>query len=201
MKGIMLTLNRLLKPLLAINLITRSVFGLWFAISLSACDEEKTALKAFNNNESWYTLPKDPYPELRKLDRLIGEWKISSPEVEGHTTYEWMEGGFFLVQKFDLTYKGERHKGVEHTGFDAATQTLRSHLLEINGNNLTYTYDIQGDTLFYWFGDKTSKNFSKSIFNEGGNILTGAWQWIEEDGRKGGYEFTLTKTKSAPIDQ
>ena len=58
-----------------------------------------------------------------------------------------MEGGFFLIQRFDLTYDGERHTGTEYNGFDEDTLTLRSHLMEINGGNFTYTYDIEGDIL------------------------------------------------------
>jgi|GEM_PF-6653032 len=49
-------------------------------------------------------LPETPYPALKKLDRLVGKWKISGPKVDGYTTYECMEGGFFLIQRFDLTY-------------------------------------------------------------------------------------------------
>ncbi|MHB8101738.1 MAG: hypothetical protein ACYDEF_06095 [Methanosarcina sp.] len=113
---------------------------------------------ADNNNANWDRLPETPYPALKKLDRLVGKWKISGPNVNGYITYEWMEGGFFLIQRFDLTYDGERHKGTEYTGFDEDTQTLRSHLMEINGGNFTYTYDIEGDTLWYWFGDKGSDN-------------------------------------------
>jgi hypothetical protein len=68
---------------------------------------------ADNNNAIWDKLPKTPYPVLKKLDRLVGKWKISGPKVEGYTTYKWMEGGFFLIQRFDLTYDGERHTGIE----------------------------------------------------------------------------------------
>ncbi len=47
-----------------------------------------------------------------------------------------MEGGFFLIQLFDLTYDGGRHKGTEYTGFDEDTQTLRPHLMELTGATL-----------------------------------------------------------------
>ena len=150
---------------------------------------------ADNNNANWDRLPETPYPALKKLDRLVGKWKISGPKVDGYTTYEWMEGGFFLIQCFDLTYDGERHKGTEYTGFDEDTQTLRSHLMEINGGNFTYTYDIEGDTLWYWFGDKGSDNFSRGIFSKDSNIINGCWQWPESDGKTGSYEYTTNRIK------
>jgi hypothetical protein len=126
---------------------------------------------------------------------LVGKWKISGPKLDGYATYEWMEGGFFLIQRFDLTYDGERHKGIEYIGFDEDTQTLRSHLMEINGGNFTYTYDIEGDTLWYWFGDKGSDNFSHGTFSKDGNTISGRWQWKEGDGKIGGYEYTTTRVK------
>jgi hypothetical protein len=38
-----------------------------------------------------------PNPDLKSLDRLIGTWTVSG-EAEGTVTYEWAEGGFFLLQ-------------------------------------------------------------------------------------------------------
>ena len=38
-----------------------------------------------------------PNPDLRSLGRLIGTWKVSG-EASGTVTYEWVEGGFFLLQ-------------------------------------------------------------------------------------------------------
>ena len=37
-----------------------------------------------------------PNPDLKSLDRLIGTWKQSG-ELDGEITYEWAEGGFFLI--------------------------------------------------------------------------------------------------------
>ena len=40
-----------------------------------------------------------PPADLKDLgDRLVGAWKISG-EAEGETAWEWMEGGFFLIQR------------------------------------------------------------------------------------------------------
>jgi hypothetical protein len=44
----------------------------------------------------------EPAPDLEGLgSRLVGTWEISG-NVRGMVTYEWMEGGFFLVQGVDL---------------------------------------------------------------------------------------------------
>jgi parallel beta-helix repeat protein len=39
-------------------------------------------------------LPKTPHPGVRRLEPLIGRWRIAGPDVEGEVVYEWMEGGF-----------------------------------------------------------------------------------------------------------
>jgi len=106
-----------------------------------------------------------------------------------------MEGGFFLIQHFDLTYDGERHTGIEYTGYDEDTRTLRSHLMESNGGNFTYTYEIEGDTFWYWFGDKGSDNFSRGIFSKDGDTIMGRWQWPEGDDKTGDYEYMTTRIK------
>ena len=42
-----------------------------------------------------------PDPRLRALDKLVGTWTISG-QGEGEATYEWMEGGFFPIQRGEL---------------------------------------------------------------------------------------------------
>jgi hypothetical protein len=55
-----------------------------------------------------------PNPDLKSLDRLVGT-KVSG-EAQGEIRYEWEEGGFFLVQHFDLNHDGHMIKGIEVIG-------------------------------------------------------------------------------------
>ena len=66
--------------------------------------------------------PTPPNPDLKKLDRLVGTWEISGG-AQGTATYEWMEGGFFLLQHVDLQQYGHEIKGIEIIGHE---QTIRS---------------------------------------------------------------------------
>lgn len=34
----------------------------------------------------------EPYPGLKSLDKLLGTWKVSGPDIEGQVTYEWRKG-------------------------------------------------------------------------------------------------------------
>lgn len=147
---------------------------------------------AENNNHLAGKLPKSPNPLLKTLEPLIGKWKICGPDAEGEVIYEWMEGGFFLIQKFDLHHGGHQ-KGIEYTGFDEETETLRSRLMQTNGSRFTYTYEINNRDFYYWFGDKGSDIFSYSKFSEDGNTITGTWHMKNEDGTPTGYEYTLRR--------
>ncbi|MBV9791209.1 MAG: hypothetical protein JOZ51_23645 [Chloroflexi bacterium] len=148
---------------------------------------------AEHNNDQAGSLPKTPHPALKQFDRLIGEWRISGPDVEGTIRYEWMEGGFFLIQHFDLINFGERYTGIEYTGYDEDTATLRSRLMGTDGSRFMYTYGFEGDTMYYWFGEKGADNYSTGTFSADGNTITGQWQWPNPDGTTGGYTYTLQR--------
>lgn len=53
---------------------------------------------------------KQPSPELKSLNALIGTWELSG-EIKGRIRYEWAEGGLFLIQQVDLEY-GRKIKGI-----------------------------------------------------------------------------------------
>jgi hypothetical protein len=143
---------------------------------------------ADSNNHLAANLPTEPYAQLRTLDRLVGQWEATGPFLQGVMTYEWMEGGFFLIQHVDAEARGRQIKGTEYIGFDEDTQTLRSHYMDIHGANFTYTWEIDGATIKIWFGEKGSDNYFEGRFSEDGDSYTGAWQWPG-----GGYTATLTR--------
>ena len=39
-------------------------------------------------------------PGLKALDKLLGAWKVSG-DAKGELSYEWMDGGFFLIARGD----------------------------------------------------------------------------------------------------
>jgi hypothetical protein len=146
---------------------------------------------ADSNNHLAGKIPASPYPALRQLDRLVGDWQVTGSFLEASISFEWMEGGFFMIQHVDGQAGERKTKGVEYIGYDEDTNTLRSHYLDVNGSNFTYTWEIQGDTIRIWFGDKTSDNFFEGRFSEDGHSYSGNWQWPG-----GGYDATMTRSDS-----
>ena len=61
--------------------------------------------------------PARPNPDLKSLERFVGAWELSG-DARGTIRFEWMEGGFFLVQHVDLEQGGRRHRGIEIIGHE-----------------------------------------------------------------------------------
>ena len=134
--------------------------------------------------------PATPHPLLRSLDRLVGTWNVTGPGLQGQVTFEWMAGDFFLLQHIDLDHEGQANKGIEIIGYDAASQTLKSHFFGSTGEILEYTWDLNGDTLTIWYGDAGSPAKFTGTFSPDGNTNTGAWEWPG-----GGYESNMTRAR------
>jgi hypothetical protein len=136
-----------------------------------------------------------PQPSVatKALDRLVGTWAIAGG-AQGKTTYEWMEGGFFLIQHVDLEQYGQRIKGIEIIGHERPfgaepSEDIKSRFYDNMGNTLDYVYELDGDTLTIWAGEKGSPAYYKGKFTEDGNTMTGSW--VYPGG--GGYDSTATR--------
>ena len=146
--------------------------------------------------ESSYIQQAKPNPDLKSLDRLVGRWKQSGG-VEGEITYEWAEGGFFLIQHVDFVHGENQIKGMEIIGHEFTFgaepgQDIKSRFYSfLDGMTLDYVYEIEGDTLTIWGGERGSPAYYKGKFSEDGNTLTGGW--VYPGG--GGYEATSTRVK------
>jgi hypothetical protein len=142
-----------------------------------------------------YRQPPTPGPDLRALDRLVGTWTISGG-AQGTAAYEWMEGGFFLLQRVELDQHGMKVKGMEVIGHERPfgaepSADIRSRFYDNMGNTLDYVYELEGDTLTIWGGEKGSPAYYQGRFSEDGDTITGAW--VYPGG--GGYESTATRVK------
>lgn len=129
-----------------------------------------------------------PNPALGSLERLVGAWDVSGPEIRGRVTFGWMGGGHSLVQRVDLDHGGSRIRGVEYIGYDEESGHLRSHYFGNSPGVLEYAYELEGDVLRIWFGDVGSPARFEGRFSEDGETNTGAWTWPG-----GGYESTMTR--------
>ena len=140
--------------------------------------------------------PPQPNPDLKSLDPVVGTWKVSGSDIQGKVAFEWMEGGFFLIQHFDFVQGGHKVKGMEVLGHlqpfgEQPSQNIRSRIYDTLGNTFDYTYEVNDETLTIWGGEKGSPAYYKGKWSEDGNTNTGAWHYPGG----GGYESTMTRVK------
>jgi hypothetical protein len=128
---------------------------------------------------------------------LVGTWDVSGTYLQGQNTFEWMEGGFFLVQHFDFERQdGQRITGMEVIGHERPFgaepgQDIRSRVYTNTGDTLDYVYELEGDTLTIWAGERGSPAYYRGTLSGDGNTLTGAWHYPGG----GGYEATSTRVE------
>jgi Protein of unknown function (DUF1579) len=85
-------------------------------------------------NEDLETPPPDP--ELKRLERLLGTWRaedhtrdtvLGGPgvPVTSKETFEWLDGGYFLVSTYDTVFGDEpAQKGVMYWGYDSTSKAF-----------------------------------------------------------------------------
>lgn len=143
---------------------------------------------------------KTPLSDLKSLDRLVGTWAVSDPSgagaIDGEVTYEWLDGGFFLMQQFDFVHSGRKIKGIEIIGHlqlfgEEPGRDIQSRIYDSAGNTFDYVYEIDGDTLTIWGGERGSPAFYRGTFSADGNTNSGAW--VYPGG--GGYASAMTRIR------
>jgi hypothetical protein len=135
-----------------------------------------------------------PSAEIKKLGRLVGTWKLGG-DTEGTVTYEWMEGGFFLVQHVDMQLFGKRVKVMEVIGHlrpfnESPSEDIHSRAYDAEGNTLDYVYEMNGDTLTIWGGQKGSPAHFTGVFSDADH---NEGEWVYPGG---GYKSTMTRVKN-----
>ena len=138
---------------------------------------------------------KMPSPAIRQLQRLVGTWEQSGG-VTGTVTYEWLDGGYFLLQHVDLLSEGRRITGLEVIGHERpfmgeASDDIKSRFYSNTGDTIDYVYELEGDTLTIWGGERGSPAYYQGTFSADGNTLTGGWHYPGG----GGYEATTRRVR------
>ena len=152
------------------------------------------------NDAQAHDRPPQPNPALNSLDVMVGTWELkgrkSGPvgEIHGQPPFEWMEGGFYLVQHVDIDYIGRRIVGTEYIGYDEENDNLRSYFFSNEGPGpfgrvaLEYVWEVGEDTFTIWGGEVGSPASFKGRFSDDRNTISGRWEWPG-----GGYEATMTR--------
>jgi hypothetical protein len=137
--------------------------------------------------------PPPPSAHVRALDRLVGTWRVTGG-AEGTVAYEWLEGGYFLLQRVQLQQFGQQITGVELIGHlrpfgEEPSEDIHSRFYDNTGNTLDYVYEIDGDTVNIWGGEKGSPVKYTGTFSDQDKVVDG--EWVYPGG--GGYTSRMTR--------
>jgi hypothetical protein len=147
---------------------------------------------------------------LDDLEILVGEWKMEAGPPggepwpgEARTSFEWMEGGGFLVQRWSIEMP-EAPNGVAVIGVGDTPvpveggeldQGYRQHYFDSRGVHRVYEMSLEGRTWKLW---RDGPGFHPQRFtgeiSEDGKTIEGRWE-IAEDGDNFKTDFDLTYTK------
>ncbi len=130
--------------------------------------------------------------KLQDLEKLVGTWELSG-DTSGTVTYQWLDGGYFLIQKVTMSLFGRAVNVTEIIGHlrlfgESPSLDIHSRAFDANGNTFDYVYELDQDTLFIWGGQKGSPAYFKGIFSPDGNQCVGGWTYPG-----GGYLSTMTR--------
>jgi hypothetical protein len=145
----------------------------------------------------------EPNPALGRLDFLVGEWRlegrddVSGGQIRGRLRFDWMDGGFYLVQHVDIDYAGRPVRGVEYIGHQGSSGRLRSYFFSNEGPGpfgdvaIEYVWQPGEDALTIWGGDVGSPAHFEGKVSDDRGTITGRWKWPG-----GGYAATMRRSGS-----
>ena len=123
-----------------------------------------------------------PDPALRKLDRFVGTWVMSGrtldsdvDNVTARTSFEWLPGGHFLVQRFAADFMGMDIQSLEVIGYEPETGTFPSTVYaNMAPVPLPYRWTIDGAELTI-VAETLGATFH-GRWNDDGSVFAGGWR-------------------------
>lgn len=133
---------------------------------------------------------------LERLEALVGEWETRVPgvEAEGRTTFEWLEGGGFLIERSSVD-RPEFPNGICVIGATGPDGGLQQHYFDSRGVARVYemTFEDRVWTLFREGPDWPQRYVGE--LSADGNTITGRWEAGSESGAPLEHDFDLNYTR------
>jgi hypothetical protein len=154
-------------------------------------------------------IPAERPASLGRLDALIGQWEMEatfeagrfgpdSPILTGRgglTTFEWLEGRFFLTQRF-INKHPAAPSGIAIIGPGAEPETFTQYYYDSRGVARIYQMTLDDGIWKLWReGPGFWQRYAGQISDDG-NKITGAWE-VSVDGQTWKHDFSLTHIKTS----
>jgi Protein of unknown function (DUF1579) len=138
-------------------------------------------------------LPLTPSAEHQLLNIFVGKWHLeglsyglgqskenpydSPVRWSAEETYDWLPGGFFLVNNFNAQIGDAPMNGMEIIGYDAASQTYPSQMFD-NYGRIQLGQRIVSDGIWTYTGTEYRTTYT---FRNDGNSMATHWEWLSGD--------------------
>jgi uncharacterized protein DUF1579 len=153
--------------------------------------------------------PPAPDPALRRLDRLVGSWRMKGRPVGadedsifGTARFEWLHAAagksFFLRQDMEMDYAGTPIKSHELIGYDPETRAFSSFVYSnMAPDPWPYEWDIQGDDITISISKGAMNARFTGKFSPDGNSFSGGWRPAPgaDEAINAPYDITVSRVK------
>jgi len=145
---------------------------------------------------------------LDRLDVLLGTWDLEatfeagyfgpdSPPVTGgggRTTFDWLEGAFFLIQRFTVE-SPTAPSGIAIIGTGEGPETFEQHYYDSRGVARVYQMSLNEGLWKVWREIPGFWQRYTGVFSEDGETIAGAWEG-SADGAEWKHDFDLNYIKA-----
>lgn len=148
-------------------------------------------------------VPTERPPSLDRLEALVGSWELEatfeegffgagSPAVTergGRTTFEWLEGRFFLLQRFSVE-NPMAPSGIAVIGVAVDDETFEQHYYDSRGVARVYRMSLEGNAWKLWREHPGFWQRYVGEISEDATRIEGAWE-KSADGSRWEHDFGL----------
>ena len=142
-------------------------------------------------------------PALESLGMLVGEWNIEitsmsfyadpSAVARGHTSFNWLEGGAFLLQHSEIQ-NSDFPRSIAIIGPDDAAKTYYMLYSDSRGVSRIYQMSLSGGVWKLWRDFPGFSQRFTGTFSDANHTLTARWE-KSSDGSNWEHDFDLKYTK------
>ena len=145
---------------------------------------------------------------LDRLDALIGQWEMEATFGAGYfgpgtsartgrggrTTFEWLDGRFFLIQRFAVDHPAAP-SGIAIIGPGEQPETWSQHYYDSRGVARVYQMSLADGIVRIWREAPGFWQRYTGALSGDGATISGAWE-RSADGREWQHDFGLTYTRA-----
>jgi hypothetical protein len=142
-----------------------------------------------------------PNPALQPFSILVGEWNMVGKHrlipntLHGHASFEWIEGGAFLMMRWEIDEPGVP-SAVAIFGSDNAAETYSMLYFDERGVSRKFEATLHDNVWKYW---RNAPGFSQRVtgtFTDNGDTIISVAELNEDDSTwKRDLELTYTRVK------